>query len=133
MSPSRRSCSACFRRTHRRSTGSKGAGGRFRHVHVDRDEYAVHLCRYLHLNPVAAGLVAHPAEWPYSNYLEWVEARSGSLVDLAFVRCNFGMPDAYATFVRDRLDTEQGRRLRPYLLEGDDLPPGSELSGRVDP
>ena len=88
---------------------------------MDRDEYAVHLCRYLHLNPVAAGLVAHPAEWPYSNYLEWVEARSGSLVDLAFVRRTFGTPDAYAAFVRAQMDTEQTRRLRPYLLEGDDL------------
>ncbi|MBU0495935.1 MAG: transposase [Chloroflexi bacterium] len=52
--------------------------GRFRHVHVDRDEYAVHLCGYLHLNPVAAGLVAHPTEWPYSNYREWIEARPGT-------------------------------------------------------
>ena len=46
--------------------------GRFRHVRVDRDEYAVHLCRYVHLNPVKAGLVDRPEQWVYSNYLEWI-------------------------------------------------------------
>jgi len=63
--------------------GRKGTlfEGRFRHVHVDRDEYVTHLCRYVHLNPLAAGLVSDPAEWPYSNYLEWIEARPGTLVD----------------------------------------------------
>jgi len=42
--------------------------GRYRAVHVDRDEYLLHLARYIHLNPVAAGLVSRPADWPYSNY-----------------------------------------------------------------
>jgi putative transposase len=31
--------------------------GRFKHVHVDNDEYVLHLCRYIHLNPVIAGYV----------------------------------------------------------------------------
>jgi putative transposase len=36
--------------------------GRAKSVRVDTDEYVLHLCRYIHLNPVRAGLVAHPAE-----------------------------------------------------------------------
>jgi len=60
--------------------------GRAKNILVDTDEYIVHLCRYIHLNPVKAGLVAHPGEWPYSNYLEWVERRRGTLVDRAFVQ-----------------------------------------------
>ncbi|MEW5958503.1 MAG: transposase [Chloroflexota bacterium] len=46
--------------------------GRFRSIHVDTDEYLVHLARYVHLNPVAAGLCRAPEDWPYSNYLEWM-------------------------------------------------------------
>jgi len=42
--------------------------GRYQAIHVDRDEYLAHLARYIHLNPVAAGLVARPGDWPYSNY-----------------------------------------------------------------
>jgi REP element-mobilizing transposase RayT len=101
--------------------------GRFRHVHVDRDEYVVHLCRYVHLNPVTAGLVPDPADWPYSNYLEWIESRPGTLVDRAFVRQYFPTPDLYVTFVQDHIAPHMAQQLRPYLL---DLPESGELSGR---
>ena len=104
--------------------------GRFRHVHVDRDEYALHLCRYVHLNPVAAGMVSHPAEWLYSNYPEWVGARSGTLVDLAFVRQFFSTADAYVEFVLGQIAPSRSWGLRPYLLDDDDLPESYELSGR---
>ena len=43
---------------------------RMKSVHVDNDAYIVHLCRYIHLNPVAAGLVGEPGSWRFSNYLE---------------------------------------------------------------
>lgn len=105
--------------------------GRFRHVHVDRDEYVVHLCRYVHLNPVTAGLVSDPAEWPYSNYLEWIGARSGTLVDCAFIQQFFPAPDDYAAFVQDHIAPHIAQQLRPYLLDNDDhLPESSQLSGR---
>lgn len=91
--------------------------GRFRHVHVDRDEYLVYLCRYVHLNPVEAGLVAQPSDWPYSNYLEWIEARAGTLVDRAFVRQYFSTPADYVAFVEDAIPPEKERGLRPYLLD----------------
>ncbi len=90
--------------------------GRFRHVHVDRDEYVVHLCRYVHLNPVAAGLVAPPSDWPYSNYLEWIEARPGTLVDRSFIRQYFSAPADYVAFVEDVIPPEKERELNPYLL-----------------
>ena len=91
--------------------------GRFHHVHVDEDDYIVHLCRYVHLNPVAAGMVADPSAWPYSNYLEWVEARPGTLVDRDFIRQYFSTPEAYAAFVRDGIPAERERELKPYLID----------------
>jgi REP element-mobilizing transposase RayT len=44
--------------------------GRAKSILVDTDDYVIHLCRYIHLNPVRAGLVMHPSQWAYSNYLE---------------------------------------------------------------
>jgi putative transposase len=35
-------------------------------IRDDRD-YAVHM-DYVHFNPVKHGLVAHPADWPYSSF-----------------------------------------------------------------
>lgn len=42
--------------------------GRFKAILVDRDAYLLEVCRYVELNPVRAGLVAHPGEWFWSSY-----------------------------------------------------------------
>jgi REP element-mobilizing transposase RayT len=48
--------------------------GRFKAVLVDRDAYLLALCRYVERNPVAAGLVDHPARWSWSSYRAHVGA-----------------------------------------------------------
>ena len=35
---------------------------------VEDEQYAFHLMNYFHLNPVKAGLVDKPENWPYSGY-----------------------------------------------------------------
>lgn len=42
--------------------------GRFKAVLVDRDSYLLEVCRYVELNPVRAGMVAAPGDWPWSSY-----------------------------------------------------------------
>jgi REP element-mobilizing transposase RayT len=42
--------------------------GRFKDQVVDRDEYLMTLSRYVVMNPVRAGLVERPEEWPWSSY-----------------------------------------------------------------
>ena len=91
--------------------------GRAKSILVDTDEYVLHLCRYIHLNPVRAGLVTHPGEWPYSNYLEWVEQRGGTLADRAFVRQYFPTPADYETFVMNEVDPLLEQKLQVYYLD----------------
>jgi len=90
--------------------------GRARSVLVDTGEYVIHLCRYIHLNPVRAGLVTHLGEWPYSNYLEWVERREGTLVDRAFVRQYFPTAVDYEAFVMSEVDLSLEQKLQVYYL-----------------
>ena len=78
--------------------------GRFRHVWVDREEYLIHLCRYIHLNPVRAKLVSQLTDWSYSNYLEWISQRVGTLKDETFIRERFPTPEAYQQFIADGQD-----------------------------
>jgi putative transposase len=94
-----------------RQQGRKGTlfEGRFRHVWIDREEYVIHLCRYIHLNPVKADLVPSPGDWAYSNYLEWIERRAGTLKDKVFIRDRFPTPESYQQFVADGLDERQTR------------------------
>ena len=42
--------------------------GRFHSVLVESDVHLLELSRYLALNPVRAGLCAHPADWQWSSY-----------------------------------------------------------------
>jgi REP element-mobilizing transposase RayT len=42
--------------------------GRFKSPMIDGDDYFRRVLRYIALNPVRGGLVAHPAEWPWSSY-----------------------------------------------------------------
>lgn len=42
--------------------------GRFKASLVDSSEYLLTLSRYIELNPVRAGMVSHPAEYPWSSY-----------------------------------------------------------------
>jgi putative transposase len=41
--------------------------GRFTSVAVNSDAHLVQASRYIHRNPVAAGLVAEPWQWPWSS------------------------------------------------------------------
>jgi REP element-mobilizing transposase RayT len=42
--------------------------GRFQALLVDKDAYFLEVCRYVDLNPVRAGMVARPGDWPWSSY-----------------------------------------------------------------
>lgn len=42
--------------------------GRFKAVLVDRDSHLLEVCRYVELNPVRAGMVATPQDWPWSSH-----------------------------------------------------------------
>ena len=53
-------------RRHRRS--GHLFQGRFKAILVDRDGYLLELARYVVLNPVRAGMVRAPRQWPWSSY-----------------------------------------------------------------
>jgi len=46
--------------------------GRYKGILVDKDEYCKELSRYVHLNPVRAGIVKAPLEYPWSSYRYYV-------------------------------------------------------------
>ena len=75
--------------------------GRYEAIHVDDEAYLVYLCTYIHANPIKAGLVDDLRAWPYSNYLEWIDERDGTLVDREFVRAYFPEDGQYARYVED--------------------------------
>jgi REP element-mobilizing transposase RayT len=90
--------------------------GNFKPKPVDNEHYLLHLCRYIHANPVKHGLVEHLDEWPYSNYLEWVGLREGTLIDRQFVRDHYPTSGEYEVDVKAYLASRQmPEELKVYL------------------
>ena len=50
--------------------------GRYRAILVDADAYAMELSRYIHLNPVRAGMCAMADEYPWSSYRDYIGRRA---------------------------------------------------------
>ena len=89
--------------------------GAYRVSPVTQESHLLHLCRYIHANPVIHGVVPEVTGWPYSNYLEWIGERPGTLVDLAFVRHYFPTATQYRQFVHEYIVDHQ----LPPALERD--------------
>ena len=73
--------------------------GKYKAALVDSDEYLVHLVRYIHLNPVKAGLVESAQEWEFSSYCEYAGVRRGTLPKLEMIRSLFDSEMQYQSFL----------------------------------
>lgn len=56
----------CFNKAHGRV--GHVFQGRYRAILVEKETYLLELARYIVLNPVRAGMVSSPSEWPWSSY-----------------------------------------------------------------
>ncbi|MBT9316817.1 REP-associated tyrosine transposase [Leptothoe spongobia] len=72
--------------------------GRFQAILVNSDAYLLHLSRYIHLNPVEAGLVKRPEDWEFSSYVDYVGLRQGTLPKMKNLLAQVGSADAYQHF-----------------------------------
>ena len=84
--------------------------GRFRSVLINKESILLHLARYIHLNPVDAGLVSKPSDWEYSNYHEILRNRNTILRDPTLVPNCFPSPLKYKSFVEEYLYIQSGSR-----------------------
>lgn len=50
--------------------------GRYRSILVDRDPYLLELSRYIHLNPVRAGMVRSPERYRWSSYVGYISSKT---------------------------------------------------------
>lgn len=116
-----------FNRRHRRI--GHAFNNRFQSRPITNDSYLLQATRYVHLNPVEAGLVAHPREYPWSSYHQYVTApQPGQIVDPRLVLSLFGEDQvqcriAYEESVTADLKPERRRVIgRAEGLSGDGSP-----------
>jgi REP element-mobilizing transposase RayT len=80
--------------------------GRFQTIPVNDENYLLYLSRYIHLNPVKAGLVRSPQEWEFSSYLEYANLRRGTLPRLEPIREQLGVGEVYRSFMEAAIDPQ---------------------------
>jgi len=95
-----------FNRRHRRV--GHLLQGRYRAILVEKDRYLLSLSRYVHLNPVRAGLVERPEEYQWSSYRGYIGKEKGEdWIEYRWVISQFGEQ-------RKRAE----RRYKSYVEEG---------------
>ena len=93
--------------------------GRYKAVLVDGDSYLLELIRYIHLNPVRAGIVKNPVDYPWSGHRALLGREFLPWLTTDGVLGQFGKSlrtarTQYETFVRDGL----GDDYRPEFYGG---------------
>ena len=94
--------------------------GRYKAILCDKDTYLLELSAYIHLNPVRAGLVKDPSDYPWSSYRSFLRSHPEDLVDTSYLLSQFSLkPEVartrYRQFVEDRMD--QGHREDFYAVK----------------
>ena len=86
--------------------------GRYKAILVEVDEYATELSRYIHLNPVRAGIVTRPEDYPWSSYRSYIgQGNAPEWLKREFILGYFGTRASdsmkkYRKFVEDLIGKE---------------------------
>ncbi len=87
------------------------------HIAINDNRYALRLCQYIHYNPVKAGLVSKPENWIYSNYLEWIGKRNGTLFSGEIMKNNDITPAIYEEMMNSYNQEHLERDLEDYIFD----------------
>jgi hypothetical protein len=85
--------------------------GRYKAILVDGDAYATELSRYIHLNPVRAGIVAVPEDYPWMSYRYYTGEKAPDWLTTGFTLEYFSKNiettrEKYKRFVHDLIKQE---------------------------
>jgi hypothetical protein len=97
-----------FNRAHRRV--GHVFQGRYKAILVEKESYLLELSRYIVLNPVRAGMVASPKDWPWSSY----RATTGQVKGPEYLNVEWLL----ATFAK--IKSAAIKQYKMFVAEGED-------------
>ncbi len=91
---------------------------KFKNILIESNEQLLHLTRYIHLNPVTAGLVDDAEKWKYSSYSEYLKSNEFESHVCEFEDILYINPSEYMKFVKDQKDYQKElARIKKVALE----------------
>lgn len=100
--------------------------GRYRSIICEKDNYLLELVRYIHLNPVRAGLVKRAESWVWSGHGEYL-GRKKDIIDQAFLLGILGGKNPRNTYMKflnagrgiKYIEEYHPKDIRPFLGSGE--------------
>ncbi|KKP57711.1 MAG: Transposase [Candidatus Moranbacteria bacterium GW2011_GWF1_34_10] len=90
--------------------------GPFKSIHIDTNEYLLHLSAYVNRNDFIHGY--DKIEWQYSSYLDYIGKRNGKLCNKEIILGQFKDAKEYEDFVKKTGDYFKDKKeMDGYLLE----------------
>ncbi len=86
--------------------------GRYKYKLVPENNYLLHLSRYIHLNPIRAGLVTNVENWKYSSYNIFVNNKAHNFIKHEIIT---EQVVNYSEFVKD-FQEEQNIYLKDVVI-----------------
>ncbi|MDY7037197.1 MAG: transposase [Thermodesulfobacteriota bacterium] len=103
--------------------------GRYKAIIVDKDAYLLELSRYVHLNPVRAGIVNRPGKYAWSSYPGYIrKSKRVDWVEYVWILSHFGpggkaVQTNYRQYVTGAIEKDQDsplKQLYGQVVLGDD-------------
>ena len=85
--------------------------GRYKAILVEADAYAAELSRYIHLNPIRAGMVRSPEEYRWSSYSYYTERCAPFWLKTGFILGYFGTDPTVSQELQKLCNGKGQRRL----------------------
>ena len=77
--------------------------GRYQAIVCQKDDYLLELLRYIHLNPVRAGLSKDPKDYPYTGHHAYLQGKPTEIIDPRKILTMVGGRTGYRNFIGDGL------------------------------
>ena len=107
---------AYFNQKHNR-VGSLFAG-RYRAVTIGDDDLLAHVVRYVHLNPVVAGLSGKPGEWGWCSYKNYMGENGGINCETHRVGDRFASSEDFAKYHADQAEyARELERIKHLIID----------------
>jgi REP element-mobilizing transposase RayT len=82
---------------------------------IDSDMYVVQVVRYIHLNPIRAGLVKRPEDWLFSDYSTRIGKRKSPIAESGLIFQYFASRDEYRLFVEQYKEELDKQKIEKYF------------------
>lgn len=97
--------------------------GRYRATVIDEKEYLLTVSRYIETNPVRAGLVRHPRDYPWSSYAHNALSKSDDMLSAHREYRRLGRNDAeraraYRALFKKKIDKETVQLITDATVKG---------------